>query len=146
MTWTLAADAVMSACARAAVACPHAVSTDAAPTAITATAIASTVTAYTAITFTGPASRGPGTVPRASHRPADGRAVSHGTLAVPAAAWGPGSRSRRLERTRPPLLRQLPGALQQRRPGRVRSLGRYPHRGNVTAIARWPSDPGRDVL
>jgi hypothetical protein len=142
MTWTVAADAVMPVCARAAVACPHAASTAASTTGSATTAIASAVTAYTAVASTEPAVRGPGAVPRASHRPADGRAAPRGTLAV----CGPGRRSRRLECARPPVPRQLAVASQQRGPGRARPLARHPHRGNVTVIAGWPTDPGRDVI
>jgi len=68
------------------------------------------------VAFTRPASRGPGTA-RCSWRP---------------------------ERARPPRRRPV-GAL-QRKPWYVRPLHRPLLRGDVTTLAGWPSDLGRDVL
>jgi hypothetical protein len=124
MTWTAAADAVMSACARAAAACPPTVGITTGRTAPIATALAC-----------------PRPVLRAARGCACVLGASHGP-AVPTAR-GPRRHPGRPERARLPRLRYLAGLPRQRGPGGVRRL--HLLRADL-ATPGWPSDPGRGAL
>jgi hypothetical protein len=135
MTWTAAADAVMSACARSAAACPP---TAGPPTAGPPTAGAPT--GRTATAATALARRG--RVERAAHGLARVWAASHGPEAVPTAARGARRHPGRPERASPPRPRYLAGLPRQREPGCVYR----PHliRRDLGTLG-WPSDLGREV-